>query len=362
MTEPALLRWGSGATPLERLVSQPSSFDFYQAVRILAHSSQGLEEQGKLAGRTRREPVASSLPIRFRSQMNSSFAGSDIAGLIPGDNDHLPELLVNFLGLAGAQGPLPSVYTEPLLSGNPGPLREFLDIFNHRLILLVYRIHATHFPELTPSDPADSLAANHLYAICGLGRDPDSKARTRSEFHARELLQYCGLLAYKPRSAAGLERMLSDFFEIPVTVDQFAGAWLDFGDGLRTTIGWSGRNRSLGVSAVVGSRIWDEHAGISLRLGPLDLGTFQSFLPNGSRHGLLNDLARFYLGPEFDVSLNLILDRDQIPPGALAGPAPAGGKTEPALLGWLAWLGSAPAGKEVPSNPASTRPSGPGES
>ena len=39
------------------------------------------------------------------------------------------------------------------------------------------------------------------------------------------LLHYVGLLSLQARSAAALEQILGDYFEVPVEVEQFVGAW-----------------------------------------------------------------------------------------------------------------------------------------
>ena len=103
------------------------------------------------------------------------------------------------------------------LVGNSA-LRDFLDIFNQRLILLLYRVHEMHHPELTAGSPDEALTANHLYAFFGLGRDPDSAARSRLWVPDRALLHYSGLLAHRPHSASGLERLLADYFQVDVAM------------------------------------------------------------------------------------------------------------------------------------------------
>ena len=39
------------------------------------------------------------------------------------------------------------------------------------------------------------------------------------------LFYYAGLLAQSPHSAVALEQILSDYFQVPVAIDQFAGRW-----------------------------------------------------------------------------------------------------------------------------------------
>jgi type VI secretion system protein ImpH len=321
------LRWGSGASARDRLYADASPFSFYQAVRILLI----LKSDG--APQVHHD----SVPVRFRSRMGSEFPGADIDRLLPAGNDRsFPEMLVNFLGLAGAHGPLPSVYTEQLLLREKSALADFLDIFNHRLIVLLYRVHEMHHPALTPTSPDNGLAANHLYAFFGLGCDPSSAARDRLSLNDRALLDYAGLLAHRPHSASGLQTLLRDYFQVEVAVEQFTGAWLNLSEDQWTRLGTrEGQNQNLGDGAILGKRVWEQHAGVTIGLGPLDLNTFESFLPNGGAHSALCDLCRFYLGQEWDFSFRLELRTDQIPSPAFSGAKP--GVRRPAL-GRLAWL------------------------
>lgn len=327
------LRWGSGASVRDRLFAEGSSFNFYQAVRVLTI----------LQPEDASVPAHDGVPVHFGSRMGFDFPGSEIQHITPAaGKENLPGMLVNFIGLAGAHGPLPAVYTEQLLRRGDSALRDFLDIFNRRLILLVYRVHEMHHPELTPTSPEQGLAANHLYAFFGLGRDPDSPAHNRLTVPDRALLDYSGLLAHRPHSATGLQRILSDYFQVEVVVNEFTGAWLRLSEDQWTRLGVrQGCNQILGDGAILGKRVWDQHAGVTIGLGPLSLDTFKSFLPNGAAYQPLCDLVHFYLGDEFDFSFKLVLRTDEIPWSAAAGSEEARTDVSPLELGRVAWLKNA---------------------
>jgi type VI secretion system protein ImpH len=325
-------RWGSGSSTEDRLFADGSRFNFYQAVRALC-----------LLNPEHAAPhLYGSLPVRFRSRMSFDFPGTDIERISPAnESDLVPQMVVNFMGLAGAHGPLPTVYTGQLLREQPSALRDFLDIFNHRLILLLYRVHEMHHPELTDGSPDQGLSANHLYTFFGLGRDPDAAVRNRLSMPDRALLHYSGILAHGPHSASGLQRLLRDYFEVEVAIEEFVGAWFSLAEDQWTRIGTTqGMNQILGDGAILGKRVWDQHARINIRLGPLDLKSFESFLPRGDAYKPLSDLTRFYLGDEIDFDFTLELRAEDIPwaaSSALTGPESG---VRQASLGRLAWLRS----------------------
>ena len=80
------------------------------------------------------------------------------------------------------------------------------------------------------------------------------------------------------RSAAALERILADYFEIPVEVEQFVGAWQGLRDSdlCRFDRGL-GVSEQLGGGAIVGDEIWNQQAGVRVKLGPLGLTHIWTF-------------------------------------------------------------------------------------
>ena len=122
------------------------------------------------------------------------------------------------------------------------------------------------------------------------------------------LLFYAGLLSRRPRSAIGLERILSDYFDIPVKVRQFVGRWRKLDPEQWTIIGGrKKRNIRLGQTTTVGTRFWDKQTHIRVRLGPMPRAKFTAMLPGGSAHQAVRDLISFYLDPEITFSLELVL-------------------------------------------------------
>jgi type VI secretion system protein ImpH len=325
------LSWGSGDSPQDRLFHSGSAFNFYQAVRLLFllyPASSGNAED------------AQSM-VRFRSQMGFHFPGAEIEQIQQVADKHAIEMTVNFLGLAGAYGPLPTCYTETLLNNRNSALREFLDLFNHRIILLLYRIHALHHPELTNKPPAEGLLANHLFALIGMGRDPESSMRNRMSFPDQTLLHYAGLMTQRTRSASGLAAMLSDCYQVEVEIEEFAGAWAELAEEQCTRLGaQQGCNQILGDGAMLGRRVWDQNSGIAVRLGPMDLQTYLCFLPRGKHYRSLQDVIRLYLSEDIDFTIKLVLREDQIPVTVIGGLYADSTSITGARLGWLSWLKS----------------------
>ena len=311
----------------ERLYAEPYRFDFFQAVHLLEQMM-----PPKHQAHARR-----SIWVKFRSSLKSDFPASEIDALAPVQPGTPPEMTVNFLGLGGAFGPLPPPLTEHLLSrsrrGDTAG-RDFLDIFNDRLIRLFYDARAKHCPELTRGTPAESNFAAYLFSLIGLGFPA---LRRGLAFPERALLHYAGILAGAPRSLHGLARLLSGYFGIPVPEIRVGGSWLELDSSEQTRLGASGRNARLGADAVLGSRVWNDQSTIRIALGPLTLAQFTSFLPNGTAHRQLTGMVAFYLDGPLEPEFHLLLRAEDVPGAKL------GGKHD-AQLGWTSFL---PSGRSV---------------
>jgi type VI secretion system protein ImpH len=247
---------------------------------------------------------------------------------------------VAFMGLTGPLGVLPRHYTELLLTRarqKDTALRDFLDIFNHRLISFFYRAwekyHFTVAYERTVfRQEGGDRFSQYLFDLIGMGT---RGLRGRLEVEDETLLFYDGLLAQRPRSASALTGLLTDYFMVPVDVTQFVGQWLSLSAGNRSRLGPRQVNSALGLNAVVGNRVWDQQAKFKLRVGPLTAAEFHRFLPSGEAFRQLVGMARFYAGQEFDFDVQLILRAAEVP-GCRLG---ATGEFAP-RLGWSTWLKS----------------------
>jgi type VI secretion system protein ImpH len=150
-------------------------------------------------------------------------------------------------------------------------------------------------------------------------------------------LFYSGLFALHTRSAVALRQVLTDYFEVPVEVEQFVGAWYPLSIPNQCQLDNSAVSEQLGIGAVVGDEIWDQGAGVRVRLGPLDLRQYLDFLPEGTAYAPLRAITRFFSGDEIDFEVQLILKRDDVPACELDDVVAVVPQ-----LGWSTWVKSAP--------------------
>jgi len=341
----------------KQLREEPYRFNFFQAVRILERIA---TERCELEPGYRRLPIGEDHPpnreiVRFRAAPSHSFPPGDIASINPrvegklDDADSPPaEMVVGFMGMTGPAGVLPQHYTQLVIDRirqKDVALRDWLDLFNHRTISLFYRVWEKYrFPfsyertALAEGAGAD-LFTRGVYCLVGWGT---GALRNRLAFGDESFLYYAGHFAHYPRTAVSLQRMVADYFEVPLEVQQFVGQWLYLSEEDQTCMPSDehpeGKNNQLGLTAVVGERVWGVESKFRLRLGPLDYRQFRRFSPLGDRLVPLCQLVRSYVGPELDFDIQVVLRAEEVPP---CRPGPRT-DSDPSHLGWNTWLSSRP--------------------
>src|SRR5262249_36158429 len=149
--------WGTAPSVASWLFDEGYRFDFYQAVKLLELLQPDSTAVGEGA-----EPEKEA--VRFTSKISMAFPATDVATIHPPKHPGTPaEMTVNFLGLAGCLGPLPPPYTELILDSvrrHDTALRDFLDIFNHRLVSLLYRVRKKHHLGLDSTAPEHNVFAH----------------------------------------------------------------------------------------------------------------------------------------------------------------------------------------------------------
>jgi type VI secretion system protein ImpH len=309
---------------------EPGGFQFFQAVRLLGRLLPDRRPVGELAN-----PQAEV--VRFGAAADLGFPPGKIASL-EWPADEQPVMRVNFMGLTGPMGLLPLYYSALVrerLRSRDSAIAAFLDIFNHRAISLFYKAwEKYHFTVGYERGEGDRLSP-HLLDLLGLGTEG---LEDRQSVPDRALQFRCGLLAPRVRSAEGLRALIEDYFDVRAEIEQFVGAWYEIDEETqcRFTGGFTS-SEQLGNGAVVGDEIWDRTSGVRVRLGPLTLEQYSSFLPDGDAHRPLRDLIRFFAGSEFQFSIQLVLRREDVPRCELGNEGPAAPR-----LGWLTWASTAP--------------------
>lgn len=296
----------------DRLVREGEAFSFFQAIRLL-----------RLLGR-QENPEQSNRQlwdrIRIRPKLTLAFPETDLDSI-----EEVPEgdgfmVTANFYGLYGVSSPLPTFYTEDLLReelNEKKAAREFLDIVHQALYPVVFEAWSKPRQPLKVVEEGDTAYLERLFALLGLS---DRKTRENLPL-AYALLRYAGLFTQFPRSALGLQTLLSDALEgAPVAVTSCLFRRMTIPADQRVKLG--DRAAALGQDAYLGQEIDDRMSTILIRIGPVSPDQFQRLLPQKLHHNWVRFLVRVYTVGNWRSATELVLKA---------------GTVRPARLGLLPW-------------------------
>jgi type VI secretion system protein ImpH len=324
---------GRKAASLKQLMMEETGrFEFLQAVRLMKKIWPDREPVG--GDHDLRDEV-----VRFVTDISPTFAVSDIQRAVEpdddDDDDRPVELQVNFMGIAtpSSFGSLPRRYAEEirnLAKEKNTALREFLDLFNHRMISLFYRAREKNIPTLAYDRGGDNAFENTLLGLLGIGT-PGLTGQLAVD--DRMIMGRAGLLAMKPIGVSALAGLIRSVFGQPVAIEQFCPANYPIEADDRNQLGFV--NSVLGEDLYLGSEVTLMQSKIRIRLGPMSREAYEEFLPHRLGFQRLADLAHFAVGEELDVEIQLSLRAADVPTIQL-------GDTDPGAcrLGWSSWIGT----------------------
>lgn len=291
------------------------TFEFFELVRRL-QSKSGRGDAVRVG--TSASPAREA--VRFQSALDFSFGVRDVEAVTWDAERQRHNVVARFLSLYGTGSPLPACYTELLLYEDPeGRLRAFLDIFNHRLLSFLYRAWEKYRQVVQSDVAANDPITRRLRLLCHLEQPSDPV----------ELLSFAGLLHRQPLSEASLERLLSVYLSVPVTVQSCVMRWFPVPTHQQMSLGRA--NCSLGGMAVLGRELRSASTTFGVHVGPLDYAEYLQFLPGGKRRALLLALLERLDADNLDCELVIEVDPCTMSPYRLG--MEAGG------LGLTSWVG-----------------------
>jgi type VI secretion system protein ImpH len=279
------------------LVANPGDFDFYQAVYQIERQLSAEQKQWHGVGR---DAFPRDELVRFKAEQHLGFAGQPINKANSrnnGNNQQALELYVSFLGLTGPSGVLPQHYTEMLLQRlkqRDGAMRDFFDMFNHRLISLYYRAWEK-YRFACQYEIADGLNDPFSLLLKQLSGCKDNLG-----------LYYAGAFSQRNRSGQFLQQILTDLLGAPVKIVSLSGRWLALDKDEQTRLTSrtlpEGQNGALGQTSMLGQRVWDVSSEVVIEV-VAPAATLPELLPGGSRYQLVQQIAGRYLEPHLQIRL-----------------------------------------------------------
>jgi type VI secretion system protein ImpH len=302
--------------PDSALARDTARFGFFQALRLIESMHAARPRLG-----------ASMRPaddvIRLGQTPQFGFVSAELDTYRPMADDRPGKLTVNVAGLFGANSPMPLYFMEYVhnrVAHESDPtLVNFLDIFHHRLLSLFYRAWAVSQPVvgLDRGDVKTEGYGRYVNSLCGLATQTPSGSDAIGDL---DTLQFSSLLATRTRHASGLGLLLSQYFGVPVMIQQFVGQWLKLSDQDRTVLQRYVRSR-LGDGLVLGGRVWDRQNKFRVIMGPVGAHDMQRLLPGTVTHRRLIEWVNLYTGGVLDWEVELRVKPEAAPGIRLDGSA-----------------------------------------
>jgi type VI secretion system protein ImpH len=320
---------------LRRAGEAPWEFDFFDLMRrieVLAMVAADAPGVGR-SSRPREDPV------RFAQEPSLAFAPRTIHGVKT--RAGITRMAVNFMGLLGPQGPMPLHFTEYVrsreLHHQDPTWARFLDIFNNRMVGLLYRAWAMNRPVVGRDATAagagerDRFAA-YVGSLFGLGiaavYDRDAVPDDAKRF-------FSGRLGNQTRCPEGLAAVLRESFGTFVRIEEFVGRWSPLPAQSRTRLGVKGVSTLGGPdggSVIVGDRVWECQSTVRVVLGPMPWSAYDNLLPGRVGYERLVAWLAMFGGIEMSWEVVLVLRKEDVPQARLGG---GGGGVR---LGYSAWI------------------------
>ncbi|MBA5607399.1 type VI secretion system baseplate subunit TssG [Duganella sp. FT3S] len=314
---------------IERMLEEPQRFEFVQAVRLL--------EDLLVAQGVPRTAVLRDY-LHFDNSMSLSFPASQIEALrveageaidseaalhAAAAQGKLKRIRITpaFMGLLGAHGALPNHYTERIAAWrhdqqDDGP-RAFIDLFSNRMVALFWLAWRKHRLELPQTDDGRDGMLPRLLALSGnvSGHGGRSGQDGHAAHGARTVpdevaAYYATAFRQRPVSAVMVERVLAEYFAIPVRLTPSVGRMHALAPQHITRL--NRQNNLLGRGATLGPRMWRRDLVAGIRLGPLERAQYEHFIKGSPGAAALHAMLAMFDLPTLRFEVEVVLRKEEM--------------------------------------------------
>lgn len=296
---------------VDELINRPQDFSLMQAIDILQSAQSGCAPIGHF-GDPRKEAVRVA---NHNSLMCPAAQIDRISAPRDGVSSYYT-IMTTLQGMYGSLSPLPTAYLASLVSmddeeiARTESLRAFLDIFNHRIFSLLYRVDRLRLIGSRGSEQVNKSFEFALFSVFGKTY-PGRVGRDSSELGSG--LSLSALLMSSGRSASKFVKWLSGHFpDLQFNVEEFIPQWVRIPAGEQIRLGQENcritdGSKESAAGATLGEWILDRNLKCRVAVGALRWKEFCGLLPGEKTFQKLCRVINAYI-PDFltyDISITL---------------------------------------------------------
>ncbi len=268
--------------------------------------------------------------LRFGQEPYLCFPENSLASIQERGRKATVLLIVYFLGLCGVNGPMPLEFTSIVFQRSHNhydlTLQRFLDIINHRFIVLFYRAWAENEVTVSFDRIHDDSIGTMLRGLIGCTPNFAESLWPEAEYSRMAAAAYCGAGGH---SRTGLEQLLSEYLHSEVAVEDMVMATYPIPLQFQCKLGREDTS-CLGVNMQLGHNFISMTKKIEVRFGPMNFADYLQLLPGCPGFQHLCALIAMYIDKSFFFDFVFGLRTETLPQAKLDGSV---------ALGRSLWLG-----------------------
>lgn len=252
-------------------------------------------------------------PVRLKQTPSLSFCTKNVESIRPSANGL--QIVINEIGLLGANSPLPLHLVEFIFQRKhqygDSAWCDFVNMLQHRLITLFYRSWKNAQSVITLDNRLhDDKFSKYLSSLVGFSGVDRKGEGNYVDYYSK--LYFMGYYLQRNQSANNLECLLTQYFNIPIKIEENIGTWYTLPDEERTRLG-KYMQYSLKDRVILGKKIYDTQTKFRIQIGPLALDEYESFFKGKENSKRLMEWVELYVGQEYEWDVQLILAKHSVP-------------------------------------------------
>ncbi|PSU34138.1 type VI secretion system baseplate subunit TssG [Photobacterium lutimaris] len=293
---------------ISKIIKQLDKRDFYKTVFGLQYFITRTPHSSEVGT----DALPGNERIRFKAAQHLGYPGSDIESIrvnSGADNIKRLEIAVNYMGLTGPSSALPSHYTELVMKRSrlkDLAIREFFDLFNHRLISLDYRAWEKY-----------QFGIQYGRSVSGKASPMDQVLRALTGAKNDVDVFFGGLFAMQNRHVSGLRQILELLCGCEINIKEFSGKWMTLAKTEQTRLGAAsqpeGQHAQLGKSTIIGKKVWDLSSAIDIELCVSDSNKAAELMNESGLLSVLKQVAGHYVPLSVTVKWHLATTYRNLP-------------------------------------------------